>query len=81
MGVDEPQHRAALAVEARGFALELGQAVDLNEVLVKEIAHADEFALDQNNFLAFGCLLRDEAADFFLQLADPLAQLRPLPGA
>ena len=52
---------AALAFEPRGLALELGQAVDLDQVLAEQIAHAGELALDQLDFLRLGVALRGDA--------------------
>src|SRR5215203_5224162 len=64
---------AALALEARGVALERRHALDLHEVLAPEIADALELLADQ---LGFALLRRDlagEALDLLLELRDALA--------
>src|SRR4051812_5524414 len=70
-----------LAVEAGAIAFERGEARDLHQMLVIEIADADEFLLHQRDFLVFGSLLRGEALDLLVELLDALAQLRLLASA
>ena len=76
---DRGDQLSALALKPRRLALERGQAVDLDQILLEQFAHAGQFALDQRDLLGLGGLLRGEAADLFLQLGDALAQLRFLP--
>src|SRR5207244_683377 len=71
----------ALAVEAGTVALERGQARDLHQVLVVEIADTDELLLYQRDFLVLGSLLRGETLDLLVELLDALAKLRLLAGA
>ena len=66
---------AALAFQPRLVAFERGEAIELNQVLLPQIAHAREFLLDQRGFLGLGVLLRGKPRDLLLQLADPLLQL------
>src|SRR5829696_9150057 len=71
---------AALALEARGVALERRHALDLHEVLAPEIPDALELLADQ---LGFALLRRDlagEALDLLLELRDALPELRLLAG-
>ena len=53
---------------------------DLHQMLVIELADADQLLFHQRDFLVLGCFLRREARDFLVQLRDPLAQLRLLSG-
>ncbi len=46
----------ALAVEPGGVALQRGQPRHLHQVLVVELANADQFLLDQRDFLVLGLL-------------------------
>jgi hypothetical protein len=52
---------AALSFEAGGLALELGQTVDLDQVLVEQVADAGELAIDQLDLSRFGVALRGVA--------------------
>src|SRR3954454_20038000 len=70
-----------LAVEAGAVAVGRGQAGDLHQVLVIEIADTDELLLHQRDFPVLGPLLRGEALDLLVELLDALAQLRLLAGA
>src|SRR6266702_1999224 len=67
-----------LAVEARAVALERGQARDMDQVLVIEIAHTDELLLHQRALLVLGFLLRRQTLDLLVELLDALAELRLL---
>ena len=67
-----------LAVETGLVALQRGQARNLHQVLVVEIADAGELLLDQRDLLVLGLGLRGEAGDFLVQLGDTLGQLRLL---
>ena len=58
------------AVEARRFPLQLGQASDLNQVLLEQIAHPFELAIDEFNFSLLGLLLGGQTDDLLLQLLD-----------
>ena len=49
-------------------------------MLFVQRANPDQFLLDQGDFLVLGFLLRRQAGDFLVQLSDPFAQLRLLPG-
>jgi hypothetical protein len=71
----------ALAVEPRRVALQRGQARDLHQALFIELTHADQFLLDQRDFLFLRPLLRGEALDLLAELQHALAQLRLLAGA
>ena len=69
-----PDRRASVA-------LQRGQARDLDQALVIELADADQLLFDQRDFLVLGLLLRREARDFLVELRHALAQLRLLSGA
>src|SRR6266702_2959056 len=71
----------ALAVEACAVAFERGQARDLDQVLVIEIAHADKLLLHQRDLLVLGFFLRRETFDLLVELLNALAELRLLPRA
>ena len=71
----------ALARQPGKVALQHRQARDLDQALLVELADADQFLLDQRDFLVLGLLLRGEAGDLFVELRDALAQLRFLSGA
>jgi hypothetical protein len=57
------------------------QARELDQALLVELADADQFLLDQRDFLFLGLFLRRQPCDFLVELQHPLAQLRLLPGA
>ena len=76
---DRGDELTLLAVEARRFALQGGEAGDRHEVLLVEPVHAFQLLVDQAGLLALGGGLRFEPADFLAQLGDALAQLRALP--
>ena len=59
----------------------VGQARDLHQMLVIELADADQLLFDQRDFLVLCLFLRREAPDFLVQLRHPLAQLRLLSGS
>src|ERR1044071_8770340 len=71
----------AVARPPPGAAPPRGQARDLHAVLLLEAANADQFLLDQRNLLVLGFFLRAQAADFLVELRNPLAQLRLLSAA
>src|SRR6185369_9567512 len=71
----------ALARQPGEVALQHRQARDLDQALLVEQAHADQFLLDQRDFLFLGLFLRRQPRDFLVELRHPLAQLRFLPGA
>ena len=68
----------ALPFEPRRIALERGHAVDRDQVLLPEIAHALELLLDELDLLALGAGLVGIAAHLLVQLDDALPQLRLL---
>jgi hypothetical protein len=63
----------ALAVQPRGVALQHGQPGNLHQALLIEQTDADQFLLDQRDFLLLCLFLRGKAADFLVELRDPLA--------
>ena len=74
--------------QLRGFtlqphrrALELGQFCERDQLLLPQIVDALLFALDQLGFLFLGLALRLQAANFLIELLDPLAKLRLLADA
>jgi hypothetical protein len=72
--------RTALAFETSGVALERRHALDGNQVLAPQIAHALEFLADEFGFALLGRDLAGEALDFFTKLRRPLPELRLLSG-
>ena len=76
---DRGDERAALALEARGVALERGHALDLDEVLAPEVAHALELLRDQLDLaLLRGDLVGRGPLICSLSCADALPELRLL---
>ena len=66
---------ATLALQPRFLALQRGQTIDLNQVLLPQILYALQFLLDQRDFLVLGVLLRLQAGDLLVELSDTLLQL------
>jgi hypothetical protein len=72
---------ARFARQPGEIALQHRQARELDQALLVELADADQFLLDQRDFLFLGLFLRRQPCDFLVELQHPLAQLRFLPGA
>ena len=74
----EAEQLPALAVEPGGVAIEGVDAGDRHQVLLVQVAHADQLLANQLDFARLGVELGVEADDLVLQLADALLQLRLL---
>ena len=59
----------------RLLALERGEPVERNQVLLQQVAHAGELLVDESELLILGVLLRGEPGDLLLQLLDALREL------
>src|SRR4029077_8870004 len=69
-----------LARQAGGIALQRRQARNLHQMLVVELADADQLFFDQRDFLVLCLLLGRETRNFLVQLRHAFAQLRLLSG-
>src|SRR3954453_10086421 len=73
---DRRNELSTFTLKSRLLALQRRDAVELNQLLGPQLAHALELFLDPFDLLVFRGDLRDQPADFFLRLRDTLTQLR-----